>query len=479
MKYLGKVELGGLYFDNQTLKIPINPHDNSKEVFNGSGIGDVYTFEKNKYRIGSTPVENDKKLKWHKFKSDNNTIYICDRVLVNNLSYDDIQEWMSNNYVYIDNKKYIQRTMTQSEWELLVLNNDNVNGIVSLSKVPKTINKNVKNNNHNQFWNWIGIGTYTKNNDGVVAAGGKSPENLMQVNSTYSSSDVGFRPVLEEVHNKPIITGEEGRLGEYPEPFNYEYSTESYLDNDTLRVVESIDNTPINEYTTQGSLTNSSIDMSQHWNDLPTGSHRITVQATNSENQVSTKTALFNTPVSTFVHKEGLDYFATQLWNTKIKPLMEDFSKKVGGLVLDSNWPTCIGNKVLHPTNLSDNGNALRCNILTTESHIITFVTNTLKLGKYAIGVRAMSSINTSTNCFKIDVVKVAGATRTTIATKTFKDSDFGNTAYNINYLMFDYGGSKVDGQTVEFVVTGISSTNHVLYLDYVLISPVLPAVFY
>lgn len=484
MKYFGKVELGGLYLDEKELIIPTKPYDSSKEVFNGSGLGNVYNFEKGNYKIGSTPTESNKKIKWNKFENENGVkIYICDRVLLNNITCEQVEQLLVSQFVYIDNKKYIQRLITEDEWKKVVLNEEGITGLTSVpkkSKTFKTLTKDTQKSNHNQLWNWVGIYTHTLGKKGCICYGFKEPNAQVNISRTFKSFDIGFRPVLEEVQIKPIISGESGRLGEMEKPFEYKYSTMSYIDNDNLRIVEKLNNVPIKEYTTQGGTTESTINLSKYWNDLPIGTQNLTIQATNSNNETNTKIVKFSTPVSTFVHKEGLDYFANQFWNVKIKPLMEDFSKRVGGLVLDSNWKEITGTKTLYATNLSDNGNALLCPITTTASDILTFSTNTLKLGKYAVGVRAMASLSTNIDSFSVSVVKNVNGTKTTLLTKNFKASDFGNSFYDMKYFMFDYIGSKESNQKLEFVVKGMASTTaHSLYLDYILISPILPAVFY
>lgn len=483
VEYLGSTKFGGMYCNNNSVKIPQMPYDTDKNMFNGSGLGDIHSFVKEgeelTWNLGNTPKEEEKIIQWNKFRYKDRNIYVCDRVLLNNISYNEIKNLYKDEYVFIDGKKFMHRLITEEEWLNFIATEEKIAGVPFLNVDFTKIDKTVRNMNHNLFWNWIGIYTFVQTDKQVKCYGYSNPKNFIEVQDAYKSGFVGLRPILEEVYGYAIIEGKDGKLGEFENPFIYDYSTVTYIDNDRLNVVEKLNDTVLREYTTDKSVNNETIDLTNHWENLPIGIHKINIEATNKNGEITTKTAQFTTPTATFVNKEGLDYFTQKFWNEKIKPFVTELSKRAGGLVLDSN-ENFTGVGVKENTNLADNGVCVKATVDSTVKTLAKFSTNVLKLGNHGLLIRISSDKIVSGGSFSIIVTKKVGDVSTQLSKKEVQCSEFTQAnKYQNFYTTFEYQDGKQSGETIEIEVQTANNANtHVIKLDYVLISQMLPAVF-
>lgn len=481
IEYLGIVKLGGLYLEDNSLPVPTKPFDTKDAIFRGSGLGDVHSFLKNadisKWKIKNTPLEESNKILWHRFKKDGRDIFICDRVLINNISEKDLDLMKSNQSIYIDGEKYILSIPTKKDWKDIVCCEENILGIPDNTYSKVKMNKDVLTSNHNVFWNWLGMYSFVKNDENKLElVGYYNPSCERQGENELRASLIGFRPMLEKAPAVPVVICEEGSLGECDQPFIFNYSARTYVDNDSLRIIEKINDIVINDYISANEEVVSSIDLNRHWDSLGMGRQNISIHVTNKNNETVVKNAQFYTQLPTFVDRDGLEYFAGKFWNDKIKPFVVEFTKRQGGLVLDSGEKyTGVGVKEV--TNLVDNGVCIKCPVNSNENVLACFSTDVIKLGRHSVSIRVATDNKTSGNSFKLDIYKVVGSTRTRLAQKTVKDSDFtGTNRYQNFYMTFDYDGTKVAGQKIEVEVkTLTNSTAHNLKLDYILISPLLP----
>lgn len=476
MEFLGIVKFGSLRIGNNVVPVPSKPYNTDSEIYLGSGLGDLYDANDN---IKVSNSDNNNLLTWYKFNSEGKVIYVCDRVIINNLSENQLRELLYTDR-YIDNNKYRIRCLNKNEWinsvELGLSIGLPINNIDEFSGV----NKNVQDNYHNAFWNWIGIKNYIINEDIIIAKGCNYPN--AEYVSLFNCGDYGFRPVLEEFLPTPIVNCEEGRLGEVSEPFDFKYTVTSYLDNDVLTIKEKFNGEVVNNYVSNSGVVDSVMSLSNVWNENSYGVQKIEIEAINKNNEVSNKVATFTVSTPTFVDKNGLTYFANQLWTSKIKPFVEEFSKKQGGLVLDSGFNyEGVGTK--YNTAYVDNGVGIRHGVTSTASTIAKFNTSDLKLGRHGVVVRAsLSDGSLTSNVFTVNIYKKASdGSRTSIGSRTFKANEFigGNNSYKCAYFSFDYAIVKNLGDTVDIEVVSVSGANsNTLILDYILISPLLPAVY-
>lgn len=470
-------------FSNQTSvqKPPSKPFDTYDEPYIGCGLGDIPSFSISNLKIGDTPNDPNNTLKWHVFEVDGNILYVCDRVILNNNTISDYESsnYLDGEFVTIDGKNYLSRALTPDEWDRFLINEDRIFGVpvyTSIGEIDPTIDDIKQHSNHNIFWNWMGIGTVLSDRS---VKGYFSPDyNFNVLDSAYS---YGYRPVLEVLKEYPVIGGDEGRLGLYSEPFTYTYDVTTYINDDTVVIKEKLNSEVINTVTKYGvgTIHSASIDLTPYWTGLGGGNHVIEIEATNKNGVTTTKVAMFNTPTITYVHHDGLDYFANKLWGSKIKPFVNEMSKKQGGLVLDSSEQyTGVG--ILENTLQADNGKCIKTNINSSSNVLACFTTDAIKLGKHGVSIRVSVNNLLNEDTFELSVYKNTGSSRSLISSKVFKSSDLDATNKFQNlYMTFDYNGDKVANQKLDFELKTLScSTEHTLKLDYMLISPLLPTVF-
>ncbi|MGL5649247.1 MAG: hypothetical protein ACRDDY_15515 [Clostridium sp.] len=473
MKFLGVVKMGCLSNGTENLKIPKKPYNTDVEIYTGSGLGDIVSDDIRLSLVDS----NEDLLTWYKFQSSDKVIYVCDRVLINNMSKSRLLDIISKN-ITLGGDKYNIRVPYIDEWNDLVRDSA-VSGlpINTFTDTISNINKIKSNNVHNQFWNWIGIGTYVLKGKDIVGKGYYYPE--CEMVSEYDCGNMGFRPVLEEYVDYPIVQCETGRLEDTDKPFDFPYTVMSYVDNDNIHIREKFNGVVVKEYDTSESVMSNTMSLSNHWDSLQYGVQKIEIEARNKNGETTVKKATFATELPSFLDREGLNYFATSLWNSKIKPLVEEFSRKAGGLVLDSSRQY-VGVATKFNTASVDNGVGLRHTINSTSTNMIRFNTTDLKLGKYGIMVRAnVSDTSHSNNTFVVTAYrKTANGTRSALASRTFKASEFEG-GYKCKYFAFDYATIKNDGDSIEIDIDSVSgATTNTFTLDYVLLSPMLPGIY-
>ena len=115
-QYLGTVKLGGFYNNGAILKRPTRPWRNDTTPSGASAAGDIPSMSGSmaNYTFGDTPSADANKLQWVKIKDGDKTLLICDRVILVNVSWDDLngQGYVTGKTVTIDGAKYKCRLLT-------------------------------------------------------------------------------------------------------------------------------------------------------------------------------------------------------------------------------------------------------------------------------------------------------------------------------------------------------------------------------
>lgn len=487
-KYVKTKKFAGLSKNGVYLKVPTN----TDELYSFEELPDI-----SKWEIKNTPGNEDNVLTWHEIKDNTKTILICDRVLVNNISISDLSDYIKGIRITIDNEDYICRlissgtdyedryngTKDKREWDYIIGGSQQIVGLPPIvsDSIKYNFAKSDLNNSYNQFWNWSDVGTATLNQkDGsYIVRGNYSPDFIYEKDINTRGIDFGWRPVLEKVVAEPVIEGVSGRLGEFELPFKYNYMLKSYApDESALDATIKLDGNIIEQGYIESNVEKE-LDLSEFWNGLYKGRHTIEIETTNNKGLAATKFASFNTPTPTLVDKEGLNYFAQQLWNSKIKTFVADFSKRQGGLVLDAN-ESFTGSGQLEVNTYADCGKCITTTIDTSVKTVAKFSTDAIKLGKHGIVLRGLVSNKIDAETFEIIVSANIGGSVTELGRKKFKSSDFKEVdKFSTLYMSFDYNTQKLENQTLEVEIKTLSSsTSHTLKLDYLLISPILPAVY-
>ena len=114
INYLGEQVLGSFFNGNTIQKPPSKPFDTYDEPYIGCGLGDVSSFNISDLNIGDTPNDPNNALNWHIFEVDGNTLYVCDRVILNGNTINNYESssYINGEFVTIDGKNYLARMLT-------------------------------------------------------------------------------------------------------------------------------------------------------------------------------------------------------------------------------------------------------------------------------------------------------------------------------------------------------------------------------
>ena len=186
------------------------------------------------YSFGNTPSDDAKKLQWVKIKDGDKTLLICDRVILVNVTWNDLNSagWIFGKEVTIDGAKckcrsltggsnyrgsdtYAGGTPTNNEWDRFVTREEVVTGLPApvSSDLDSNLNSTDLSSAHNQLWNWMGVytwcqETYSSNTSLRAIRGYGSARYWSNYYATSSYPYVGFRPVLEVLN--PDELGSDG-----------------------------------------------------------------------------------------------------------------------------------------------------------------------------------------------------------------------------------------------------------------------------
>ncbi|WP_277548256.1 Ig-like domain-containing protein [Brevibacillus laterosporus] len=232
-KYLGSVYLGTLRNITTVIPRPIRPWWSHKEPYEGAGTGDIASFKTDpvitNWNIGDTDVNMDNQLHWHKIIDGSKTLLICDRVILADITWNDLS---SDNRIFgktitIDGRQFKLRVLTvgsnyrghpregglpkDNEWDRFITNEDAISGIPSpvksdLDDLP--LSSTDRYSPHNIFWNWMAIYSWGQEDASVggKACRGERSARFWSNGFSYSRDDWrGWRPVLEVLNQAPTL----------------------------------------------------------------------------------------------------------------------------------------------------------------------------------------------------------------------------------------------------------------------------------
>ena len=219
------------------------------------------------YTFGDTPSADANKLQWVKIKDGDKTLLICDRVILVNVSWDDLngQGYVTGKTVTIDGAKYKCRlltggsnrrngdsyaggTPTNNEWDRFITREEVISGLPApvSSDLDSSTNSTDLNSAHNKFWNWFYVyswcqETYAEGASYRAYRGYNSARYWNWYDSSYRYAYLGFRPVLEILNTDPLISDSDRNLGDKNQNFTIEYTVDDADSGDVLAATESID----------------------------------------------------------------------------------------------------------------------------------------------------------------------------------------------------------------------------------------------
>ena len=136
------------------------------------------------YSFGNTPSDDAKKLQWVKIKDGDKTLLICDRVILINVTWNDLNSagWIFGKEVTIDGAKYKLRSLTggsnyrntsdayaggtptNNEWDRFITREEVITGLPApvSSDLDSNLNSTDFSSTHNALWNWAGVYTWRR-----------------------------------------------------------------------------------------------------------------------------------------------------------------------------------------------------------------------------------------------------------------------------------------------------------------------------
>lgn len=268
------------------------------------------------YTFGNTPSDDANKLQWVKIKDGDKTLLICDRVILVNVSWDDLngQGYVTGKTVTIDGAKYKCRLLTggsnyrngdpyaggsptNNEWDRFITREEVVSGLPAPVSSDLDTNQNSTdfNSTHNKFWNWFYVyswcqETYSGNASSRAIRGYYSARNYAWYSSSRRFAYCGFRPVLEILNTDPLISDSDRNLGDKNQDFTIEYTVNDSDSGDVLTATESIDGRTTKSFTPTRNFKNT---ITVNVRELSLGPHTVKVVVTDGQGGTATRTWTF------------------------------------------------------------------------------------------------------------------------------------------------------------------------------------------
>ena len=269
------------------------------------------------YSFGNTPSDDAKKLQWVKIKDGDKTLLICDRVILVNVTWNDLNSagWIFGKEVTIDGAKYKLRSLTggsnyrntsdayaggtptNNEWDRFITREEVITGLPApvSSDLDSNLNSTDFSSTHNALWNWAGVytwcqETYSSNTSYRALRGYYSARFWDLNNATNSFSYVGFRPVLEILNTDPLISDSDRDLGDKNSNFTITYTVDDADSGDVLTATESLDGQKTKSFAPTRNLVNTiSVDVDS----LSLGKHTVKVVVSDGQGGTATRTWTF------------------------------------------------------------------------------------------------------------------------------------------------------------------------------------------
>ena len=269
------------------------------------------------YTFGDTPAAEANQLQWHKIQDGDKTLLICDRVILVNCSWNDLnsQGYITGKEVTIDGAKYKCRvltggtgprssndyysggTPTNNEWDRFITREEVITGLPApvSSDLDSTQNATDLNSTHNQFWNWYYVyswcqETYSGNSSYRAGRGYFSARYWHYDIATRQRAILGFRPVLEVLNTDPLISDSDRDLGDKNSNFTITYTVDDSDSGDVLTATESIDGQTTKSFApTRNSVNTITVPVDE----LSLGSHTVKVVVTDGQGGTATRTWTF------------------------------------------------------------------------------------------------------------------------------------------------------------------------------------------
>ena len=264
------------------------------------------------YTFGNTPSADANKLQWVKIKDGDKTLLICDRVILVNVSWDDLnaQGFITGKTVTIDGAKYKCRVLTggsnrrnndyyaggtpsNNEWDRFITREEVISGLPAPVSSDLDTNQNATDLNgaHNSLWNWYYVyswcqETWAENASTRASRGCSSARHWSYRTASTRNPNLGFRPVLEVLNTDPLISDSDRNLGDKNSNFTIEYTVNDADSGDVLTATESLDGQTTKSF---APTRNSKNVISVPVDTLALGPHTVKVVVTDGQGGSATR----------------------------------------------------------------------------------------------------------------------------------------------------------------------------------------------
>ncbi len=268
--------------------------------------------------IGNTPATETQQLIWHKIKDGDKTLLVCDRVILANVSWDDLNgdNRILGKTITIDGAEYKLRVLTggnnyrsgtdnysggspaTNEWDRFITREEVITGLPAPTSadLDSSIVAADYTSTHGAFWNWASMyswcqETYTGNSASRAIRGYTSARYGFYYTQSNRTGPVGWRPVLEVLNTAPLVSDTDRNLGDKNADFTITYSVNDSDASDVLTVTEYRDGTQTNSFT--NAVRGQTYSIAVPVLSLSLGTHTVSVTVSDGKGGTATRVWTF------------------------------------------------------------------------------------------------------------------------------------------------------------------------------------------
>lgn len=268
--------------------------------------------------IGNTPAAEANQLIWHKIKDGDKTLLICDRVILANVSWDDLNgdNRIFGRTINIDGAEYKLRVLTggnnyrsssdnysggspaTNEWDRFITREEIITGLPAPTSADLDSNLATADytSTHGDFWHWAGMyswcqETYSGGSSSRAVRGYYSARCWACGTQWGRSGHIGWRPVLEVLNTVPLISDADRNLGDKNADFTINYSVNDADAGDVLTVTEYRDGVQTKTFT--NAVRGQTYSINVPVTSLSLGSHTVSVTVNDGKGGASTRVWTF------------------------------------------------------------------------------------------------------------------------------------------------------------------------------------------
>lgn len=279
-----KIKFGTLYVDD------------TKHPFPTTG-NNALSYSSGNIHIKDSESDTSNNLQWIEIIDGEKHLYICDRNILFNISWEQLngQNLINGKNIIIDNRLYrlrlpsggsSQRTdgvpgskgnPIDNDWDKYINNDSKFPNMPDDSMTGQTGANNI-------LWNWHNAYTWcqeswSSNSSSATIRGNITSTYCISSTKTTRDSRNGYRPILEPIGYAPSLSIEDSDLGSisYFNPISYSITD---TDSEKVSIVEKVNGNVIRSLNNQNVNDVFALDLSSVWNNLKYEKHHVEIVIT-------------------------------------------------------------------------------------------------------------------------------------------------------------------------------------------------------